>query len=387
MHPVLKEMADVVQKGPGFLKTLKARNKKKMIGYFFPVFPGEILHAAGIHPVQLYPSLGDPITLADDHLQTFLCGYVRAQWDQVLKGVHGYLDGVILPRSCEAVTFLYQTWRRHNPFDFIDHINIPWKKTPDTLWFFRKELERVKENVGSFVNREITGDVLRDAITIFNKNRALLREAFKLAKNPESPFSNLDGFHMVMSGFFLDKTTHNELLEELLNGAPHLKGFPAADPPQVRLLLSGGCVLDTRLLETITGAGAVAPVYDCNNGQRSFCTDVSMEKDPLEALAAAYARTPCGFNTAIEDRFSYIKDLVSQSRAKGVLFAINRNCETEKFDYPLLDQKIRKELGIPTILIETDYLCAMGPLRTRIEAFVEMIRDNHQVEENQNEKR
>jgi benzoyl-CoA reductase/2-hydroxyglutaryl-CoA dehydratase subunit BcrC/BadD/HgdB len=84
---------------------------------------------------------------------------------------------------------------------------------------------------------------------------------------------------------------------------------------------------------------------------------------------------PCGFNTAIEDRFSFMADAVSQHAVDGVLFAINRNCETEKFDYPLLDRKIRERFKIPTMLIETDYLCAMGALQTRIEAFIEMIGD------------
>jgi benzoyl-CoA reductase/2-hydroxyglutaryl-CoA dehydratase subunit BcrC/BadD/HgdB len=72
---------------------------------------------------------------------------------------------------------------------------------------------------------------------------------------------------------------------------------------------------------------------------------------------------PCAFNTAIGDRFQKMADFISQYRVNGVLFAINRNCETEKFDYPILDRKIRERFKIPTMLIETDYQCAMGPLQ------------------------
>ncbi|MCG6878994.1 MAG: 2-hydroxyacyl-CoA dehydratase family protein, partial [Deltaproteobacteria bacterium] len=73
------------------------------------------------------------------------------------------------------------------------------------------------------------------------------------------------------------------------------------------------------------------------------------------------------------DRFSVMADSIQQYSVDGVIFAINRNCETEKFDYPILDRKIREQFKIPTMLLETDYLCAMGPLQTRVEAFVEMI--------------
>ena len=77
MHSQLKKMAAVIQNVPSVLKNIKARNKKKLIGYFHPVFSEEILYAVGLHPVQLYPHLQEPITLADDHLQLYMCAYLR----------------------------------------------------------------------------------------------------------------------------------------------------------------------------------------------------------------------------------------------------------------------------------------------------------------------
>jgi benzoyl-CoA reductase subunit C len=373
MHSNLKIMAEVVQNAPSVLKDIKARNKKKMIGYFFPVFPEEILYAAGLHPVQLYPRLEEPITLADDHLQLYLCAYLRAAWDQILKGKHAYLDGAIIPRSCEAVTFLYQTWKRHNPFDFIDYLNIPWKNNANTIWFFTKELQRVKNNLESFIHKEISSNALTDAIVLYNKNRSLLKKACGLRSTRNPIFSDRDIFNMVMSGFVLDKKEHTQMMTELLSHVEETAAPPTSEPPPVRLLLSGGCVLDTRLLDIISSAGARVVADDFNNGARSFQPIVADGTNPIESLASAYATVPCGFNTTIGDRFSFMADEISQHAVDGVLFAINRNCETEKFDYPILDQKIRERFKIPTMLIETDYLCAVGPLQTRVEAFIEMI--------------
>ena len=367
-------MADVVQNAPSVLQEIKARNEKKMIGYFFPVFPEEILYAAGTHPVQLYPQLHEPITLADDHLQLYLCAYLRAEWDQILKGNRAYLDGAIIPRSCEAVTFLYQTFKRHNPFEFIDYLNVPWKKSANTLWFFTKELQRVKMNLENFIQREITVDALTNAITLHNENRTLLKKALGLQKAGNPPFSAHDIFNMVMSGFVLDKKEHTQMMAALLSHVE--EAVTVSKPSPVRLLLSGGCVIDTRLLDIISAAGALVVADDCNNGSRSMETFVPTGKNPMESLAAAYMAAPCGFDTAIEDRFSYLSEAISGYAVNGVIFAINRNCETEKFDYPILDQKIRERFRIPTMLFETDYLCAMGPLQTRVEAFVEMIGGN-----------
>ena len=371
MPSALERMADAVQNAPAILQNIKTETSKQMIGYFHPVFPGEILYAAGIHPVQLYPRLDEPITLADDHLQTYLCAYVRAEWDQILKGERPYLDGAIIPRSCEAVTFLFQTWKRHNPFDFIDYLNIPWKNSANTLSFFTKELQRVKKNLETFIHREITTNALSDAITLYNQNRSLLRKARRLRNAQNPPFQAIDIFNMVMSGFVLDKKEHTRMMTTLLSQIEETAVSP--EPSPVRLLLSGGCVLDTRLMDIISAAGALVVADDFNNGARSFHPIVTEGGDALESLARAYITVPCGFNTAIKDRFSFLADAIEEYAVDGVLFAINRNCETEKFDYPMLDQKIRERFKIPTMLIETDYPCAVGPLQTRVEAFIEMI--------------
>ena len=146
-----------------------------------------------------------------------MCAYLRAEWDQILKGKHDYLDGAIIPRSCEAVAFLYQTWKRHNPFDFIDYLNIPWKNTANTHWFFTKELQRVKNNLESFIHKEITSNALADAILLHNQNRSLLKKACELRNAPNPIFSDLDIFNMVISGFMLDKREHTQMMTELLS--------------------------------------------------------------------------------------------------------------------------------------------------------------------------
>ena len=375
MQSALEKMAYAVQNAPAVLQNIKAQNAKRMIGYFFPVFPEEIIYAAGLHPVQLHPHFREPITLADDHLQTYLCAYLRADWDQILKGKYAYLDGAVIPRSCEAVTFLYQTWKRHNPFDFIDYLNVPWKRSPNTVRFFTKELERVKKNLESFIQQEITSKALAEAIALYNKNRILLKKVYALRKAENPPLSALDTFNMVMSGFVLDKKVHTQLLIELLSEVEEapVAPAPAHTPAKVRLLLSGGCVVDSRLLEMISAANAEVVADDVNNGARSFQQIVEEGRDPMASLARAYTRVPCGFNTSISDRFAFISDAISQYGVDGVLFAVNKNCEPEKFDYPMLNQKIRERFKIPTLLLETDYLCPIAPLQTRVEAFIEML--------------
>ncbi|MDZ7698777.1 MAG: 2-hydroxyacyl-CoA dehydratase family protein [Deltaproteobacteria bacterium] len=114
MSNALNIMTDVVQNAPAVLSDIKDRTSSRMIGYFSPVVPEELIAAAGFHPVRLYPWVRASIRVADAHLQTYVCSYVRAAWDQIIQGKHPYIDGAIISRSCEAVTFLYPTWKRHS---------------------------------------------------------------------------------------------------------------------------------------------------------------------------------------------------------------------------------------------------------------------------------
>ncbi len=371
MLSALDKMVNGVRNRQEVLDEIKNRTGRRMIGYFHPVIPAELIYAAGLHPVLLSPNFEDSITVGNSHLQTYLCSYLRAEWDQIIKGRHSHLDGAIIPRSCEAVTFLYQTLKRHNPYQFVDYINVPWKRSDNMISFFAKELGRVKKNLEKFTGSEISEDSLAGAIRLYNRNRELLRVVYGLRKAKTPPISGFEAINVVMSSFLFDKEEHNGLLDQLLTELPRKPQHPDKD---IRLLISGGCANDLRLWEMIESVGAIIIADDVNNGSRSFWHSVvETTKDPLKALAGCYAMVPCAFNTSIMDRFSYVSEMITEYKVAGVIFAINRGCESEQFVYPELEKKIKKRFGIPTLNIEIDYLMSMAPLRDRVEAFIDIL--------------
>ena len=121
--------------------------------------------------------------------------------------------------------------------------------------------------------------------------------------------------------------------------------------------------------------GALIVADDVNNGSRSFWHSVAdTTSDPLEALARGYTMVPCAFNTSIEDRFRFVSEMITEYKVNGVIFAINRNCESEAFVYPELEKRIKQRFQIPTLNFETDYLMSLEPLQNRIEAFIGILR-------------
>jgi len=365
-------MINSVRDAQDVLREIKDRTGRRMIGYFHPVVPEELIYAAGLHPVRFIPNFKDSITIGNSYLQTYLCSYLRADFDQAISGKKPHLDGIIIPRSCEAVTFSYQTWKKHNPYEFIDYLNIPWKKSENTIGFFTQELGRVKKNLERFSGTEITDDALRSAIQLYNRNRVLLRALFDLRTVKAPPISGFEAMNAVMSGFLFDKAEHNRLLAKLLKELPER---PSPPDTEVRLLISGGRVIDLRLWDLIESTGSLIVADDVNNGSRSFWHSVDETADnPLEALARGYATVPCAFNTSIKDRFNFLAQMIMEYKVNGVIFAINLNCESEQFVYPELEKRIKEKFGVPTTHIETDYLMGLAPLQDRVEAFLQMLK-------------
>ena len=58
---------------------------RKLVGYFCSLTPEELIYAAGLIPVRIRGTV-ENISLADAHLPSFCCSYMRGAIDQVLRG-------------------------------------------------------------------------------------------------------------------------------------------------------------------------------------------------------------------------------------------------------------------------------------------------------------
>jgi benzoyl-CoA reductase subunit C len=355
----------------GYLIDAHQKSGKKFLGVMHAVVPQELLYAAGLHPFRLFPFPGEPITAARAHLHVDTSSIFRAIWDQVLKERYPFMDGVVLPESCETVTYFARGWKYHRPKDFVATIaGVRFSKTQNALKFFCKELESLSRTVEKFSGTSISADSLAHAISVYNKNRALIRGIYDLRKSESPPLSGVEALKTVMVSHIMDKEENNHLLETLLE---ELKNRGERQKPTARLMVSGPCITDIQLLETLEASGALVVTDDTNMGSRSFFYTVDSDQNRLMALAKAYEMIPCPFSISAENRLNYITKMAAEYKIDGVVFAIEKACESEKMDFPYLEKEIKTKAKLPVTFIETEYLCDMAPIRTRIDAFVESL--------------
>jgi benzoyl-CoA reductase/2-hydroxyglutaryl-CoA dehydratase subunit BcrC/BadD/HgdB len=140
------------------------------------------------------------------------------------------------------------------------------------------------------------------------------------------------------------------------------------------LFLVGPALADPLLFDVIAEAGARVAGDLLDLGERYFAVDAAEVGDPLEALAdrlLALVPTPTKHHSQ-RSRAAYLLSLVRGRGACGVIFARQKFCDPHGFDYAQM-ARVLGEAGVPHLLVELEQASQAGQLRTRIEAFVEML--------------
>jgi len=116
---------------------------------------------------------------------------------------------------------------------------------------------------------------------------------------------------------------------------------------------------------------------DMGLGSLFYSIDLPEEDGSLDGLARAYLRQPaCStIHDPTLERAGALLSRVRETGARAVILFIQKFCEPELFDLPALKGRLERE-GVPVLALETE-LCASetGPLRNRIEAFLETLKD------------
>jgi benzoyl-CoA reductase subunit C len=179
-----------------------------------------------------------------------------------------------------------------------------------------------------------------------------------------------DFFAVLDAAQVMPREEFNPLLAELL---VVLEDVPLhADGP--RLFLTGAVLDEPRLLDLIEGMGARVTGDDLCSGSRHFHDQVGTEADPIAALADYFLRRPpCPTKLhPAHDPGRYLLNEMRQVRADGAVFVLEKFCEPHAFDYarvlPTLDQA-----GMPHLLLEMEQTPSLEGLRTRLQAFVEIL--------------
>jgi len=361
-------------------RELKSQGKKIM-GYLCAYVPLEIVAAAGFIPHRIKGNVNEPITKADTQMETIVCPFVRSCFDIALKGNYSFLDGLVIPHTCDSVSRTYDIWKYSLQLPYSHFINVPHTTDEPSIEFFKAELATFRKSLARFAGKEISDDALNEAIQVYNQNRALVRELYELRKSEPPLISGTEITKILVAVMGIPVEESNELISSIIDEVKVRGSVPAKK--STRLMVVGAQVDDTAFISLIEDSGASVVVDDLCVGSKVYWPDVDTTKEPMEALAERYLERimcPRTFRQKTgtypeyqEQRFGHIGGFIKDFKVDGVILYIYKYCDPYGFEVPAIKSYI-ESLSTPVLYLEDEYsMSTIGRLRTRIQAFLEMI--------------
>ncbi len=354
---------------------------RKVVGYLSALCPVEILTAAGVAPIRLKGNVSEAITKADAHMETMVCPFVRNVFDGVLKGKYTFLDGMVLPHQCDSLERTADVWSYNLRLPYWHFLNYPHVADDPSIDFTKEILRIFIGTLEEFTGTGISDATLTEAVRAHNENRQAVRDLYALRKGEAPLISGVEAMKVLVAAMSLPVAESTALIASVTDEAKQ-RGSGTCGK-SARIMLVGDQVDDVAIVEAIERTGACLVMDDLSTGSKLYWGDVDQTADPVQGIAERYLRKlkiPTTFVEAgdtyqenLEARFGHIKRYIEEFKVDGVILFIYKYCDPYGFEVPAIKSFIESR-DTPVLYLEDEYsTSSIGRVKTRIEAFLEMI--------------
>ena len=363
----------------GFLTMKEEKDKgRKVVGTFCTYTPRELIYAADAMSVSLCSTSDETVPDAEKVLPKNLCPLVKSSYGFAITDKCPYMyfsDMIIGETTCDAKKKMYELLGEIKDTYVMQ---LPHSKNNFSMSLWKNELIELVKKLEEKFDVKITEDKIKDAIKLCYEERKAIKEFLNLAKLNPSPIKGSDMHEaLYSSNFKFDrklyineiKSLTNSLKEKYDSGeTPFKKGTP-------RILITGcptGGLVD-KIVKQLEEAGSSVVCFENCVGTKNFEMLVDENKEPIDAIAERYLNIPCSIMTPNDGRMDRIKEYIKDYSVDGVVDVTLTACHT----YAIETEKVRRAVegcGKSYLAIETNYSNSdAGQLKTRLEAFVEML--------------
>ncbi|MHA1230706.1 MAG: 2-hydroxyacyl-CoA dehydratase subunit D [Candidatus Helarchaeota archaeon] len=370
----IEEFTNAYKNVPNEFIRSKLNEGNKILGYTCSMIPEEIIHAAGLLPIRIFPYGHSDTTLADGYMTNLNCSFSRNILDKVLKGDYDFLEGAVFYNSCDHMRRMTDNWRFRKSLPFVHFMSIPHLGDEEAFKWFKGEVLKLQKHIEDYFNVEISNKKLSESIKLYNETRRLLQELYDLRKVEAPKIWGHEITSILGACMVYPKEEFNQILKEYINEIKNRPGIE--DLP--RLMIVGSIIDDPQYIKLIEDQNAIVVTdYNCI-GTKYFLKEVDEKKDPIEALTERYLyKPPCprglGSMLGHKKRLEYVKNLIKEYYIDGVILERIKMCDLWSGDIYMMDGDL-KSLGVPTLILEREYfLSGEGQMKTRVQAFLEML--------------
>jgi benzoyl-CoA reductase subunit C len=345
-----------------------------VVGCYSAMVPEELMWSCGVLPVQFLMSPG-PYDESLSYLPPYVCDCSRSIFEDYMDRTYGYLDGLMFSHVCETIRGLAGILSVRWPDRFVRIFTAPAGNDPGARRRLKAELSSLAKELEQLGGVPLSGERLEAAISVYNENRGLVKDLYRVRGENPGAVEPEQVLSAVLASSIMPKEKHNRMMREFLKAVPkgpHVSG--------IRIILSGllfenEVFLGSELFSILKACHARVVWDDLASGMRYRLepVDNSTGDDPLDRLTAnLLGPQPAPLRSPSEQKAGDLLEAARTYGAQGFVLLTPKYCDPMLFDLPALS-RILKEKGFPILSLEISGAFPEGHMRTRVEAFMEML--------------
>ncbi len=354
------------------------------LGYTCYHIPEVLLNCGNCFSVRLRAPRTGSMDIATYYMSNFLCGYSKAILERAIEGGYNFLNGLLASETCSEMNRSLEHFELLDlvPEEkfFITFLDAPFKIADHTVKHYVKQARiHILDKMTDIYGVDTSDEALLKAVEEHNEVCRIMTEIGDLRK-AENPVITGYEYHVLNlityccpKALILPKL--RETLEELRAREPDVKKNYRA-----KIVVVGSEMDDPDFTALIEDSGALVVADRYCFGALPGRQEIVIEegKDVLTQICLHYMKTSqCPrfmSHEKIQERRDYVRKLVEDYHADGVMYEQIKFCEYWGYERALASHIMNNEYGVPTAAVDRQYTAsASGQLRTRVQAFVESL--------------
>ncbi len=354
------------------------------LGYTCYYVPEVLLNLDNCFSTKLRAPNTGSMDISTYYLSNFLCGYTKALLERAIEGGYNHLSALLSSETCTEMNRCAEHFEllklNQNKDFFVSFIDSPFKVSENAVAHYTQQIkEQLLEKLNTVLGVDTSREAILKALKLHNEVCDIITEIGEFRKE-ERPRLTGTEFHILnLVSYVCPKDLIVEKLRETLEEIKTRE--PDDKKARCRLVVVGSEIDDPEFSSLVENCGAtiVADRYCFGSLPGRLRVDIDETKEDLvEEIAKHYLNSnqcPRFMNREkVEGRKEYVRDLVHEFNADGVIYEQLKFCEYWGYERALASYIMTEEYGIPSIAIDRQYTASgTGQLRTRVQAFIESL--------------
>jgi benzoyl-CoA reductase/2-hydroxyglutaryl-CoA dehydratase subunit BcrC/BadD/HgdB len=366
---------------------------KKTIGVYCMLVPEELIYAVGAVPIRLCAGSFESTHSGEDRVPRDGCPLVKSSMGFSIQNglkLFDLCDLVIVPTTCDAKRKLGEEL---SAFKDVWMLEVPHVKDTDrSRGFWLEQIYGLKvaleKKMGIRRNgNRITAKKLGQAIKQSAAAQFAARELLSLRKTKQPLIWGRQAITVMNAHAYMPVTEWTNavmrLNRQLTEKTKMDDRICSNEKPRIYIAGSPAIFPNLKIVSIVEEMGGIVVADESCTGDRNLYDPVGNTEntlnDQIAAIASRYlAPCVCPSFTPNHDRLIAINRMVSDHAVDGILYHVLKGCVVYDFEVHRVENAL-KDSGRPLLRIETDYTPEdVEQLRTRIEAFIEVLQSKKQ---------